>query len=193
MCVHRSDVTYSAKEHFRKIWSQEAASSLPLYDSQLVGIFGSVVQMPHGQPLLPQQVSPSPQQQQTPKSPRLRQSESHVSAGGTGAGDGGTSGALLALRGLRVRMGMSCGFEAGDIELNKTTSRFQYSGYQSTVARAVSDAAQVCAGATRRGRGGGAAEEGRRVLALSAFGEGLGIEELGDSTFYILRHTFVIG
>ena len=56
LCVHRSDVTYTAKEHFRKIWSQEAASSLPLYDSQLVGIFGSVVQMPHGQPLLPQQV-----------------------------------------------------------------------------------------------------------------------------------------
>ena len=50
---------------------------------------------------------------------------------------------VLAFRGLRVRIGMSCGFEAGDVALNKTTSRTQYSGVQAAVARGVCDAAQV--------------------------------------------------
>ena len=169
LCVHRSDVTYSAKEHFRKIWSQEAACSLPLSESQLVGNFGSMVQMPQGQPLLPQQVSPSSQQQHTPKPPRLRHPESHVCASGTGAGDVSNNEALLALHGLRVRMGMSCGFEAGDVALNTTTARFQYSGYQSTVARTVSDVVQVCGVATGRERG---VEEKRHALVVLAWGLG---------------------
>ena len=53
---------------------------------------------------------------------------------------------VLAFRGLRVRMGMSCGFQACDVNVNKTTSRAQYSGMEAQVARGVCDAAQVVGG-----------------------------------------------
>ena len=52
---------------------------------------------------------------------------------------------VLIFRGLRVRMGMSCGFDSGDVQANQTTTRTQYFGVQAAMARAISDAAQACA------------------------------------------------
>ena len=143
-CVLHSNTTYTAKEHFRKIWKLEAASLPPPSESLLVsGLLENVELTPQDQP-----PSPLPEclpQKQQPESPqaKLRRSHSFKQPKSPGGDAEGGSRALLVLRGLRVRMGMSCGFEAGDLELNKTTSRIQYSGYQATIARAVSDAAQV--------------------------------------------------
>ena len=117
---------FTAMEHFCRLWRQDTspasqAAVNSCSSSQAGGVNGSAAGV-NGS-----------------AAPDTDEVQVHADACGTS----GQKSRLLVFRGLRVSMGLSCGFKAADAALNKTTGRTHYSGSCAALARGISEAAQV--------------------------------------------------